>query len=497
MGHSDAPGMGRWAQMRAAEKFPDGLLERAVELGAVTDRSVRVWLRQPGTAAADGTLHVDDHEAVHASVEVHAERDWTAALQFSLDGPAPGSAFRVEVAGEVRTGRLAPSPGQRTGLTFGFGSCNRPFELRDGEIRYHDAAGMYDAFTTDMERASASLLLLIGDQLYSDEIEPVSVRAGHLTEPRWLPTEEETVGAYREITRGYFNVSGFRRMRERFPTLMIWDDHDIFDNWGSRKEVSALDRRMFEAAARVYAEYQGSRNPEPQRAAPPFHYRYQYGDVGFFALDTRGMRDWNSGQMLGEEQWRDLVAYLDSPESDEIATLFLISSVPIGHVARWMADLFEHLPGSFGDSVRDRWSARAYREQRDELLARLLAWQQAQPGRQAIILSGDVHVAVAHTIRPARGGGKIEQFTSSAFTTPPDAYTRFSNVLAARGANLFEPAWRIERHFINYANNGGLVRLTPLDAGGHAVEFLVRAWNRQRGELRTAARRTVTPGDGV
>lgn len=481
--------------MRAAEKFPDGLLERAAELGAVTDRSVRVWLRQPGTAAADGTLHVDDHEAVHASVEVHAERDWTAALQFSLDGPAPGSAFRVEVAGEVRTGRLAPSPGQRTRLTFGFGSCNRPFELRDGEIRYHDAAGMYDAFTTDMERASASLLLLIGDQLYSDALEPVSVRAGYLSDPDWLPSIEETVRAYREITRGYFNVPGFRRLRERFPTLAIWDDHDIFDNWGSRKEVSALDRRMFEAAARVYAEYQGSRNPGPLRDAPPFHYTYQYGDVGFFVLDTRGLRDWNSGQMLGEQQWRDLIAYLDGPESAEIATLFLVSSVPIGHVARWMVELFEHLPGGFGDSVRDRWSAQAYRAQRDELLSRLLDWQRARPGRQAIILSGDVHVAASHTIRPARGSGKIDQFTSSAFTTPPDAYTRFSNILAARGANLFEPDWRIERHFICYANNAGLVRLTPLERGGHAVEFLVRAWDRQRQRLRTAARRIVTPED--
>jgi phosphodiesterase/alkaline phosphatase D-like protein len=238
------------------------------------------------------------------------------------------------------------------------------------------------------------------------------------------------------------------------------------------------------------------RNPGPHDGHPPYHYTYQFGDAGFFVLDIRGLRDWSSGQMLGAEQWDDLIAYLDGPASEAISTLFVVSSVPLAHVARWMTLLFQRFPGRFADSVRDRWSAAAYRAQRDELLARLFGWQTERPGRQVIVLSGDVHVAGAYTLRPRRGPGKITQFTSSAFTTPLTSFERYTNVLAARGSNLFEPRWRFRRHFICYANNAGLVRLTALPSGSHIVEFLVRGWNRRERKLRTVARHSSAP-EGV
>ncbi len=197
--------------------------------------------------------------------------------------------------------------------------------------------------------------------------------------------------------------------------------------------------------------------------------------------------------MLGRCQWEDLLAFLDGPASEYITTLFLVSSVPVAHVARWLTLMFERLPGKLGNSVRDRWTAGAYRNRRDALLDRLAAWQSGKLERQVIVLSGDVHVAGAHTIRSRQDGTKIEQFTSSAFTTPLSSYERYLNVVAARGLNLFEPEWRFVRHFISYANNVGLVRLTPLEEGGHAVEFLVRGWNRRERALHTVARYKCLP----
>jgi phosphodiesterase/alkaline phosphatase D-like protein len=319
------------------------------------------------------------------------------------------------------------------------------------------------------------------------------VRADHVLDADWLPGIEQAVESYRRITRGYLGVPDFRRIREQFPTLCIWDDHDIFNNWGSRKTESALDRRMFEAAAQVYGEYQHARNPSTPKSEPPFHYWFHWGDASFIVFDIRGKRDWTAGQLLGEEQWHDVMELLTGPELERTSTLFVVTSIPIAHVARWLVTLFEPIPGKLGDAVRDRWSTGPFRRQRDTILERLFDWQTEREHRQVVVLSGDVHVAGAFSIRPRRRHGVIRQFTSSALTTPLTSYERYLNLFAARGTSLFEPRWRFERHFIRYANNAGLVRLTPREQGGHHVEFLVRGWNLKLQELHTVARFACEP----
>ncbi|CAN5819648.1 hypothetical protein BH23CHL2_BH23CHL2_34390 [soil metagenome] len=480
--------------MELETNFPDGLLEQAVEIGAVTDRSARVWIRTPGDQNPSGELSIGGEVVARASASLSAASDWTGTLEFELSEPAPNARFRVVVDEFVREARFAPSPDQPAGLTFGFGSCNRPFNLCDDKVAYHQAAGIYDAFVEDLRRADARFMVLVGDQIYSDELDLISVR-GIVEDESRAPSLDEAIASYRAVSRGYLGVPGFRTLREQIPTVTIWDDHDIFDNWGSRKEVSNLDERLFEAATKVYAEYQHARNPGPRKDRSPFHYWFKHGDIGFFVLDIRGHRDWNSGRLLGVEQWDELVSFIDGPESDGISTLFVVSSVPVAHVARWMPKLLEPLPGKLGDSVRDRWTTDAFRGQRDALLEQLFGWQTASSSRQVVVLSGDVHVASAYTIRPRSGPGKIEQFTSSAFTTPLSSFERYLNLFAARGSNLLESRWEFARHFQSYANNAGLVRLTPLASGGHHVELLIRGWNRRELRLRTVARHASTPGD--
>lgn len=479
--------------MNVGDRFPDGLLDRSVEIGAVTDRSVRIWVRQPGSLEVSGTLAVAGGASVEASTRLSPESDWTGAIQFELPEPAPDARFSFSVAGQQRSGRLAPASGRPAPLTFAFGSCNRPFQIEDGEVVYHQAAGVYGSLIEDLRRASVGFVLLTGDQIYSDDLDPISVRAIQGSDESRLPALDQTVDIYRLITRGYLGVQGFQRIREEYPTLCIWDDHDIFNNWGSTIDESPLDRRMFEAASQVYVEYQHARNPGTPTKTPPFHYWFRWGDAGFIVLDIRGKRDWTAGQLLGEEQWDAVMDLLASPELDEVSTLFVVTSIPVAHVGRWLVTLFEHLPGTFGDTVRDRWSTGPFRPQRDALLEHLLEWQARAEHRQVIVLSGDVHVAGAFTIRPRSGRGVIQQFTSSALTTPLTSYERYFNLFAARGNNLFEPKWRFERQFISYANNAGLVRLTPRDQGGHHVEFLVRGWSYRLNKLRTVARFASQP----
>src|SRR5689334_6336188 len=93
--------------------FPDGELQRAVELGAIDDRSVRVWVRQPGTSTLRAELVVEGRDPVAATIELSAEHDWTGVAQISLPEPAPSKPFTVSAAGIRRSGRLAPSNAMR------------------------------------------------------------------------------------------------------------------------------------------------------------------------------------------------------------------------------------------------------------------------------------------------------------------------------------------------------------------------------------------------
>jgi phosphodiesterase/alkaline phosphatase D-like protein len=475
--------------------FPDGDLDNAVELGAIDDQSVRVWLRMSGRSSVTATLDVPNRATETATTDLSAASDWTGALYLRLDEPAPGAPFTVTVDERHLTGQLAPEPGTPAALTFGFGSCHMPYaEADDGSIvdRTADVA-IYPAIRDDMRRAGGQFFLLTGDQIYADHLEPISVREALPDDPNEPPPLDSLLDRYRRIYRGYFNEPGIRSLRESFPTLCIWDDHDIFDNWGSTAEKTPTDRRLFEAACQAYAEYQHSRNPDGVETRPPFHWIQRWGDIAIVALDLRGARDYERGVMAGPVQWEWLRSWLAGDESSDIATLFVISSVPVAHTARWFTLLFDLVPKRFAEPARDRWSSTGFIDSRDRLLDALFDWEASSRHRQVFFLSGDVHCASAFTIRRHNGPGVIRQITSSAMTTPLGFDQVVFNQTVVRGTNLFESDYRFERHFLSLPNNFGGIRVAPLPDGGHRVIVAIRSWDRKRQRLRTTGRLTTRP----
>jgi phosphodiesterase/alkaline phosphatase D-like protein len=478
--------------------FPDGELAEAAELGAITDRSARVWVRQPDGDHVPLRLDVEGRDPVHDCATVSAESDWTGVAEFVLPDPAPDRPFTVTVNDRRLSGRFAPAAGAHLDFTFGFGSCNHPFAPGpDGRIRLNDAAPIYPAMTSELTATDARFLLLIGDQIYSDEIDSISIR-DHLPGDDEHPPLEVAIRAYRRVARGYLGQSGFRRLRESLPTLCMWDDHDIFNDWGSRLKESPLDRLLFQAASRVYREYQHGRNPINLTPgdAPPYTYFLPFGTAGFLVLDLRGARDYTEGRLLGRHQWDIVRAFLRGDQAQALHTLFVVATVPIAPFSRWLVEALQRWPGQHADDVRDRWSSRAFVASRDEFLAELFAWQAAEPHRQAIALSGDVHVASAFTVTNRKGPGVVQQFTSSAFTTPCIGLERHLNKVGTLASNLFEPRLRLRRHFVTLENNYGRVALQALPTGGHRIEFAVGAWHPKQRRLAHGGRVVVSP-EGV
>ena len=481
--------------MIQTSRFPNGELAEAAELGAVTERSVRLWVRTPNTERLEARLDVDGQPVVSAAVTLSAEHDWTGVVDLVLPGPAPNAPFTVTAGSRTLHGRFAPAPDEHASFTFAFGSCHYPFEVDEqGVARLRGATRIYPAIRDDLLAADARFLLMIGDQIYADAVPPLSVRDELPGDADHPPPHELLVDAYRRVTRGYFAESGFRSVREALPALCMWDDHDIFNNWGSLKTETALDHRLFTAAACVFGEYQDGRNPGGGQRVPPFDYVYRFGTAGFYATDVRSARSYEDGRLFGRAQWERFLAFMRGEEARRLQTLFVVASVPVAHAARWLALVFERLPGDYGAAVRDRWVSSSFRESRDEFLETLFAWQDDEPNRRVVLLSGDIHEADALAIRRRGRPGTIWQFTSSAFTSPPSTTLRRFNWIATRFPNLFEDRFRFERRFLLPKNNIGLVRLTARPGGGHDIRYTVRAWDRDRARLFDAAVVDVAPG---
>lgn len=454
-------------------EFPDGELRRALTLGIPSDRGVRAWLRDPDRERVTVSLEASGRR-VDAEVKPDPAHDWIAAVDLVLDSPLPGEPFAVTVDGMRREARFAPAEGAQASFSFAFGSCHQPFEPNpDKRLTKHDGARIYRPALELMRREPVRFLLLVGDQVYSDGVRGQSVRdwaRSHSAGQK--PSLADLVDAYRHLYRGYFNESGFRALLDEFPVRMTWDDHDIADSWGSRFIETDDDRLMFRAACAAYGEYQRALQPQASmEGAPPFAGGFRYGDTAFWELDLRGVRSWEDGVVLGEQQIEATRAFLARCGEDEVHTLFVVSSIPLVHFSPAGVAALQWVPGGKGSDVRDRWDAAPFRAERDAVIGLLGGWQRGHPLRQVVVLSGDVHAGAAFEVRDGVTGGLFHQWTSSSLSAPGGIAHNAFNRAGSRFVNAGERRVRARRVGLDPRNNIGLVHVRPLEGGGHHVSF--------------------------
>jgi alkaline phosphatase D len=469
-------------------QFPDGEIEGWACLGAVTERGVRVWLRDPSGSRHEARLRLHGQVAATVALTPSAAHDGIAAAELRLPAPAPAAPVTVEVAGYARQAVLAPAAGAPASLCFAFGSCHLPFARRPTGLVAHADVGIYSAMARVLRARGVRFLLLLGDQVYSDGLRGVRPRRALrrlLLAGRPLPPLPAVQAWYRRLYRGFFNQRGFRALLEGWPTYLMWDDHDIIDGWGSLLHVGPAERHLFAAASAAYREYQHLHNPGASLAdAPPFDYQFWHGDIGFYVLDVRGARDYRAGVLLGEAQWRRFEAFLGEAAARGVATLFVAASIPVFHFPPVLVHALERLERPPGSDGRDRWSSTRLRGERDRLCERLLAWQAAAPARQVVLLSGDVHAGAAFVVRRPGTRGVLHQWTSSALTTPGWVGHHLANWLGTTAVNLGERDYRARCLRLELRNNFAVVAARPLTGGGHELTFALYGYDADRGALR-------------
>jgi alkaline phosphatase D len=396
----------------------------------------------------------------------------------------------------VRKGAFAPSPGSPADFAFAFGSCHQPFKAQDGgDLAKNKNVGIYHYMLQTLAGADIRFLMLLGDQVYSDEVPSISIES--------IDTDQDVPGEarladytnhYRKLYRGYFNESGYRALLEAFPSYMMWDDHDIVNDWGSYQEEDRYDAVIYEAAKTAFAEYQNSHNPGSQvDSSEPFSFHLWHGDVGFFVLDLRSERNFLRGRLITSKQWQHLRQFLDTATATGVPTVFIGSSIPVVHFSPGAVRFFDRWPHQlYGGDVRERWDAEPFHNDRNTLLNMLFDWQAERDYRQVFILSGDVHVGTVFKVERRGGDGTLYQLTSSAFTSEGSPLHRFVNSVGTRISNWGEDLCSSRRLGIVKRNNFGVVRVTHGSPGqGHDVTVQVHAYHRG---LKTGIDVRMSPG---
>lgn len=324
-----------------------------------------------------------------------------------------------------------PAQGQTPRLAYtscnGFSSAKVMKSVGDKNERWRDMAAEH-------AKAAFHLLLMGGDQVYADslwEVVPV-IKA-------WVerPVKQRIAAAFTatmqaKVERFYFDLycsrwsqPEVREMLASIPTVMMWDDHDIFDGWGSYEPAMQnceVYKGIYREARKHFCLFQTRTDPRPEPPPQAFNVFHQFAGIGLAALDMR--TDRSQEAVMGPQTWSDLIDWLDNLK--DCRHLLVMSGIPVVYPDFALIEsVLGILPGQqeLEDDLRDHWRSRSHRMERLRLIHRLLDWSASKQGR-VTILSGDVHVGAVGVIESTRKGGGghetvITQLVSSAIVHPP------------------------------------------------------------------------------
>jgi PhoD-like phosphatase len=450
----------------------------------VGETTASVWVQ----TEAPATVRVLDTEARTFEVAGHhyalvrltgLERGGRIPYQVHVDGrvawppttsPFPESLIRTRGPASDAHNRII------------FGSCRYP-KAADPRIAADLGIDALDAYAARMSRRPPDewpdALLLLGDQVYADELTPQNRRriAGRRDRhPEWPDDEivgyEEYVGLYRDS----WTDPEIRWLLSTVPTAMIFDDHDVRDDWNTSAVWRAQMRDKpwwrdrIRSAIASYWVYQHLGNLAPDELATDpdynkivghgadtwpmlveladradaeadggkgvrFSFRWDLGHSRFLMIDSRNGRllENNLHLMLGDAEFDWIERQVDAP--GRVDHLVIGTSVPwllpqaIGDLetVNEIAAARPGWRGRLGEKIRqtadlEHWPA--FRSSFDRLTA--MIERAAGTGPTTVsVLSGDVHHSYAARAElPSQPAGRVHQLTCSPVHNKMEWYIR-------------------------------------------------------------------------
>jgi alkaline phosphatase D len=429
---------------RYLKKFGEIEVKRMVGVGEVRPTSARIWVRsaRPGEHTIQVWPSGSPKKMQTAKVTIpNRGSDNTYSVLFPNDftGLAPLQPlrrYRYRVISKpsntlVGEGRFETSPERPEDTPEHFSiavmSCHQPFDETSGKLS-EPSMRMLKLTKAELAKHNAKLIIVCGDQIYSDHPKRRSLLDQHYTSsklpygPRHILKWPAAIvrKAYQQRYRQFFWMREVKDFYANYPCYPILDDHEIIDDWGSKKihtiPSGGVDyTNLRTGSLKAYIDYQALRVIAPKNIIPKsFQYSFEYGNVGVFVMDLRSQRSVKPRRLYGSEQLQALRKYLAKNADKHL--ILIVVSVPVVHLPDWLTDVGASVLGSQVDFA-DHWSYGPNRSARNRFLRVLYAHQKAHPQQRMVLVSGDVHIGCAFSIKwSGRGGPTLYQFTSSAIS---------------------------------------------------------------------------------
>ena len=322
-------------------------------------------------------------------------------------------------------------------------SCNGK-EGEDETWRLADRNALWERLAAENAEAPFSLMLHGGDQVYADDVlgchpaiaawakAPAAERPSHPFTAE-MADAAETYLLHRYL--GQLAQPGIADALARIPSLMMWDDHDIFDGWGSHPEPvqqSAVGSGLFDIARRLFRVFQQGQHADEPVPDDGLGQDFQGPAFAVVAPDLRSTR--SPDRVMDEAAWQAFEGKLGRSRSAD--HVFIMSSVPaLGPRLSWVEALIGIVPKvrKYEDDLRDQWQSRSHRAEWRRLLSTLDA-EAGDAGHPVTLLSGEIHLATRGEMRLS-SGTVLHQLVASGISHPPPPrlYARALGGLAALG----------------------------------------------------------------
>jgi len=350
-------------------------------------------------------------------------------------------------------------PAAKQRIQLAFASCNgfssdkvraqhpAPMDYLWQRMQQQQAAHMANVDYAEVVDAPYAALIMGGDQIYADAIfnqkQPLYAWSqkplkAQLSAPVSDTLRQRIDSFYLDTyLRSWTQSAALRYCLASIPSVMMWDDHDIIDGWGSqpyRLETSPTYQAMFDSAKKYFTLFQvRSVNNQAlqQTTAAPAHFgmTLRFRDYGLLVMDNRSQRTLHNIMGSGKADFIQGLATLQAGWQAG-QKLLVLSGVPFLYRHFSESDNNIRLSIHFDayDDMADHWRFSTHYDEMCSILQRLLQFQatlQAHTPTKVFIISGDVHVAASGIYReqhnPANPSntGNIVQLISSGIVHPP------------------------------------------------------------------------------
>jgi hypothetical protein len=461
-----------------------------------TQRACTVHVRSDGRTWSTPTFAVHGHH--YALVEVDdlepgSKNAYTVEVDGTTAWPPEESPYPPSVIATLQEGKP---------LRMAYGSCRTSVSHDEWGNRTHGVDAMR-AYALRMARGEKEgdpepwpdLVLFLGDQVYADEtsteMEEFIKSRRDIEQPPW--DELKDFEEYAHLYKLAWTEPANRWLLSTLPSLMIFDDHDIRDDWNTsydwkqKMEATTWWHERIVSGLGSYWVYQHLGNLTPEARGKdelwqavvtgrgdeevdltaqvdafaervdrePTAYRWSYSrdidDVRLVVVDSRAARvlEPESRSMLDPEE----LAWLDEQMQGGFRHLLVGTSLPfllspgLHHLEAWNEALVggawgERAAGA-GEHLRqvvdlEHWAAFQHGFAEVATMALEVAYGERGPAPDTVtFLSGDVHHSYVSEVRRVHGRSgersRIVQAVCSPIRNPLPRVMRFATAILSYG----------------------------------------------------------------